>query len=127
MSSSKHGFSHQKILQPFNLLVVLLVLAAMVILFWPKAAVSQSSLGQCLTSKGVTMYGSDLCPNCQNQKKILGGDFKNVTYINCDFEKDLCEKRGITVYPVWSMDNAIMLGTQSKEDLATFAGCEIFD
>jgi len=123
MSSSKHGLSHPKILQPLNLLIILLLLGALIILFWPRAAVSKNALGQCLTSKGVTMYGSDLCPNCQNQKKILGDDFKDVKYVNCDFDKELCHKKGITVYPVWSMGNSILLGTQSKEDLATFAGC----
>lgn len=114
-------------MQYLPLAVLLIIVVALIILFWPKAAVSKNGLGQCLTEKGVTMYGSDLCPNCQNQKKILGEDFQDVNYVNCDFEREQCHKKGITVYPVWSMGNNIMLGTQSKADLAAFAGCPIND
>lgn len=104
-------------------IIVVSALAALILLFLPRSAAFNRTLGQCLTDKGVTMYGVDTCQNCQDQKEILGEDFTNVKYVNCDFEKALCDKKGITFYPVWSMENNVLLGVQTKNVLAEFAGC----
>jgi hypothetical protein len=103
--------------------VFVLVFVALILLFLPKSAAFNRTLGQCLTDKGVTMYGVDTCQNCQDQKQILGDDFAKVTYVNCDFDKASCDKKGITFYPIWSMGNKVLLGTQTKKALSEFAGC----
>jgi hypothetical protein len=110
--------------------VYYIVLAAIAIilllwLFWPQAAVSQNSFGECLTTNGVTMYGSDQCSHCENQKKILGEDYKSINYVNCDFNEDECRQKGISFYPVWSRDNQVLAGVQSLQSLSEFSGCEL--
>ena len=90
----------------------------------PRAAAQKQSLGQCLTKKGAVMYGADSCENCANQKKLLGGDFGSVNYENCEFNFEECQKKGISVYPVWAVDNKFLVGTQTLPSLAKFAGCE---
>ncbi len=84
----------------------------------------EQSLGQCLSDAGVTMYGSDRCQNCQDQKMLFDEDFENVDYVNCDFQPEVCREKGITFYPVWSKGNDILVGVQSLNQLSTFSGCE---
>jgi hypothetical protein len=118
---------HQKIpfgINPFYLILLLAAAVALLILLWPQSAASKKSLGQCLREKGAVMYGSDFCTNCQNQKNMFGVDFKNVNYFNCDFNRDECQKKGITFYPVWALNNKVIIGLQSLPALAEFSGCE---
>lgn len=107
------------------ILMLFAVLLALILIFWPSSASTKNSLGSCLSLKKVVMYGVDTCPNCINQKNIFGKDFKNVNYVNCDFHEDECHKKGISVYPVWSMDNRVLIGTQSLSALADFASCPL--
>lgn len=113
--------NHLKVLL-LSLTVIVLVVTAYV--FFPPAQFTQQTLAQCLTSKGAVMYGADTCSHCQDQKKIFGKDFENIQYINCEFEFEFCKKRGITSYPIWSLGNKVLLGTQSKAELASFADCK---
>ncbi len=112
-----------------NKFYYLTLAAALVIfallLFWPHTARSGDSFGSCLKEKGVSMYGSDRCEFCLNQKHILGDDFLDINYINCDVYSDLCETRGIRSYPVWSLnDKKFLKGVQSIPALAELSGCE---
>lgn len=70
------------------------------------------------------MYGSDTCSNCINQKHILGEYLKDIQYVNCDFYYDLCQTRGIRVYPVWHIGDRYVKGVQSLPTLGEFAGCK---
>lgn len=92
---------------------------------WPRKVVSFRDFAQCLTEKDVTMYGSDTCPNCLNQKSMFGESFQLIQYVKCDFAKEECEQKGITAYPVWMKGEKMLLGTQSLPDLAVFSECEL--
>jgi hypothetical protein len=120
MGGSHTGFSFKS----HFFLTALAVVAVFLILFWPRAAASKKTLGQCLTEKGVIMYGADSCENCANQKKLFGGDFGNVQYVNCEFHYQLCQEKGISVYPVWSFNDRTLPGTRPLTELSKFAGCE---
>jgi hypothetical protein len=108
-----------------GLVVVCALLIALV--FLPKTAAHNQSLVQCLAEKGVVMYGSDMCDECKNQKKILGDEFKDINYFNCDFNSKECNEKGITVYPVWSYGNKVLVGVQSVDNLSVFAECPFQD
>ena len=110
--------------------LIIIIVGAVVlalILLWPQAVASRKSLGTCLTEKGAVMYGADTCENCINQKKTFGDDFKNVNYVNCEFNIEECRKKGITAYPAWSLDGKTVAGTQTLAALAKFAGCRFPD
>jgi hypothetical protein len=96
----------------------------LLLLFWPHGVASKTGLAGCLTEKGVVMYGSDNCENCSNQKKILGEEFGLIRYVNCEFSVEDCRKKNISVYPVWALDGKVLLGVQTRDELASFAGCE---
>jgi len=115
---------HTAKISHLGLLVLAGVFVLLVLLLWSKIVISQSTLGQCLSTKGVTMYGVDTCENCMLQKQLFGEDFKNVHYINCDFHKQECHEKGIRFYPVWTLDNRILVGTQSLPALMEFSGCK---
>lgn len=86
---------------------------------------------QCLTDKGVVMYGSYRCSHCANVKKMFGASFKNITYIECDptsskYKKEICEKKQLQGYPTWEFaDGSTQLGEMTFEQLAAKSGCQL--
>lgn len=87
-------------------------------------------LAQCLTDKGVKMYGAYWCPHCQKQKKLFGKAFSKVDYVECavpgspQSQVPACKDAGITGYPTWVFSSGDRLsGEQPLADLAEKAGC----
>ena len=89
-------------------------------------ATKYDGFAKCLTLSGAGMYGTEWCDNCQNQKRMFGGSFKYVTYINCDANPTACTNAGVTAYPTWVLgDESKLVGMQSLETLAESADCEL--
>lgn len=90
-----------------------------------------AELAQCLTDKGVKMYGAFWCPHCAEQKKSFGDDFRYITYVECDprgenADRDACLKAGVERYPTWVFPGQEpVIGEQTPEDLARKANCEV--
>lgn len=87
------------------------------------AVVTKAGFAQCLTDKGVIMYGSDSCEYCQNQKKMFGSSFEKINYVKCDFDKQICEQKGISGYPVWEIGGKLSAGVKTFNQLANATGC----
>ncbi|MEY4744181.1 MAG: hypothetical protein RL272_126 [Candidatus Parcubacteria bacterium] len=90
----------------------------------------RGDLAQCLTDKGVKMYGAYWCPHCQAQKKAFGAAFKKVTYVECAIPGDPrsqtqeCKDAKIEGYPTWVFpDGTRQSGEVSMAGLAEKAGC----
>lgn len=84
------------------------------------------AFAQCLTDNKVTMYGTDWCPNCQNQKKMFETAFKKIDYVNCDFNQQVCNAQGVEGYPTWKINGKLIgAGVQTFSTLATAANCEL--
>lgn len=90
------------------------------------------SLAQCLTDKGVTMYGAYWCPHCANQKKAFGQKgFEKIKYVECDVRGEngnpkLCLEKKIESYPTWDFaDGTRMKGEVMPENLAQKVGCPV--
>jgi hypothetical protein len=90
---------------------------------------SINSLAQCLTQKGVVMYGAFWCPHCQEQKKLFGDDFQLIKYQECDAKgpngnPQICIRQGITGYPTWQIPGQEdLVGEQSLAKLAEASNC----
>lgn len=82
-------------------------------------------LAQCMTDKGVIMYGADTCPHCQEQKKSFKGSFDLINYVECRQNPQACEDAGITGYPTWSIDGEQYSGRKSLSELAELSGCTL--
>jgi glutaredoxin len=92
------------------------------------------ALAECLTEKGVKMYGAEWCSHCQKQKKIFGTAFERVDYVECTVagnpraQARECSDAGVESYPTWIFaDGSRETGQRSFEDLAFRGGCEWTD
>lgn len=84
------------------------------------------TLAQCLTDKGVVMYGTTRCPHCQNQKKRFWESADLITFIDCDENRIQCEAAGIKWFPTWiTQDGQRYSGDQPLESLAQIGACEL--
>ncbi len=77
------------------------------------------------------MYGSPGCSSCQSQKALIGEELfsRAVTFVNCDEEEKLCEKKNMRGYPTWiqERDNTEVMrvdGVLEVIDLARDFGCD---
>lgn len=86
---------------------------------------------QCLTDKGVKMYGAYWCPHCQNQKKEFGSSWHLVKYFECSLpngtgQTQVCKDAGIQGYPTWLLgDNQKLEGEVSFQELSQKSGCAL--
>lgn len=89
------------------------------------------TFAQCLTDKGVKMYGAWWCPHCTNQKELFGTAFSKVNYTECSAPNSqsmnqTCTDAGITGFPTWEFSDASRVsGEQTLQSLADKAGCEL--
>ncbi|MDP2691156.1 MAG: hypothetical protein Q8O95_01990 [bacterium] len=91
-----------------------------------RTAGKYDQFAQCLTKKGITMYGSDECPHCMDQKALFEGSFDMVDYVNCLVEGGKCQKAGIEGYPTWvGPNNKRVVGTQSLSSLSEEFDCPL--
>ncbi len=113
-----------------NLVVTVVLVVLGIFLYYKQAHTTAASDGdvvafaECLSEKGLVMYGADWCEHCQNQKKIFGEEaFEAINYVNCDFKQDECVKKGVASYPVWYNGSRYLSGVQSFSQLAGLSGC----
>ena len=112
-------------------LIVVLVVGVLIFVFFGKKEneyknVSLDAFAQCVTSKGLVMYGAYWCPHCQNEKKAFGDSFKYITYVECGDNPKLCTDKGVSALPTWILsDGQKLLGEQGIEGLAKVTGCQV--
>lgn len=111
--------------------IIVVIVAAALSWWWydreAKAAPSiYDGFAQCLTEKGLVMYGAEWCPHCQNEKKNFGNAVKFITYVECPNNIQLCTEKGVQGYPTWiDATGAKHEGEQGLEGLAKISGCEL--
>ncbi len=116
-----------------NVILTLLVILLAVFLFFvlrsnEPAYGSLDEFTQCLTDRGVVMYGADWCPHCQNEKKAFGDSFRLVNYVECPDNPKLCLEKEIQGYPTWIFSNGKKLeGEQGLERLSNESSCPLPD
>ena len=104
----------------FLILVIVLLSACT-----PKGPGKADVLAQCLTAKGVVMYGTEWCPHCKEQKASFGSSFQYINYVDCDKYKEACSNAGVEGIPAWTIDDKLYSGTQSLYKLAKLSGCSL--
>lgn len=108
-----------------NRLLIFIIILLFTSLFTSCASTKYDSFAECLTEKGAVMYGTDWCPHCKSQKKMFGGSFKYVDYVNCDLNKGECIKEGIEGYPTWIINDTSYRGEQPLLRLGFLTGCKL--
>ena len=54
----------------------------------------------CLTDSGAIFYGTEWCPHCKDQKAMFGSALGNVTFVDCDENRDICQKKEFVATPL---------------------------
>ena len=108
----------------------ILIFAIIVALYFAKPFIENrdgkyNEFAQCLTEKGLTMYGTEWCSHCKVQKAKFGDSFQYINYTDCDKNPSECAVQGITGYPTWKINNESYPGIQSLEKLSQLSGCEL--
>ena len=90
-------------------------------------------LAQCMTQKGVVMYGSFRCGVCAKTRAMFGDSFQYVKEIEChpqgkNPQTELCLSKKIEGTPTWILEeNGVdikrAVGFLSIEELRAFSGC----
>lgn len=117
-----------------NLVYIVIAVAVLLVggLIWlvkkpsdePVANAAQvQSLAQCLSEKGMKMYGASRCPHCKAQKELFGTAFSKIEYVECTTEAVKCNIAGIQGYPTWIYQGQKYEGEQTFEQLAKITGC----
>ncbi|MBI2630536.1 hypothetical protein HYW76_05535 [Candidatus Pacearchaeota archaeon] len=104
----------------------ILILFTIAVLFYSYKTISGNAINadkynefaKYLTAQNAKIYGTDWCPHCQNQKKLFGGSFKYIDYIDCDKNRQECLSAGVQGYPTWKINEKNYPGEQSLERLA---------
>ena len=107
-------------------IVIMILVASVVIIDGCSAGPGRyDEFAKCLTEKGITMYGTEWCPHCQNQKAAFESSFQYVDYVDCDKSKGVCAAKGIEGYPTWIINGEKHAGEQPLARLAGLSGCSI--
>lgn len=119
---------------PKKITLVIVALVAATLLASCGDAIGDRYVGfaQCLTEKGVTMYGAYWCPHCANQKKMFGkAGFEKINYVECDArgynaKPELCTPEKVKGYPTWEFPNDEIIGSVLPLSvLAEKSGCAL--
>ena len=90
----------------------------------PEVTVARVDFAKFLTKNDVVLYTVWYCSHCHNQKDLFGQEaLKELTTIECAEEGDytfskVCKDKEITGTPSWEINNQIIAGTTSLNDLA---------
>ena len=115
----------RKLFMNWSIIGVALLFIVFIFMALGKRPAKYTDFATCLSESGTTMYGTDWCPHCQDQKRLFGRAFKDVDYVNCDYSNK-CALNGVQSYPTWIYpDGERATGVQELEVLAEKSGCEL--
>ena len=117
---------------PLRLVILLALLSACAPPPASEPSPASESLGACLASAGVRLYGASWCPQCHKQLQLFGPEAADIPYTDCSPEGSLgfvsaCEQGGVpygTTLPVWIFpDGTRLYGVRDPFEIAATAGC----
>ncbi len=106
-------------------LMTLLIIGFLYIVVIKESEGESEEFAKCLSEKGLVMYGTEWCSHCKDQKKLFRGNFKEINYVDCDLNEEICLREEIEGYPTWKLNGDTFSGTQSLERLSEISGCEL--
>lgn len=84
-----------------------------------------AQFAQCLTSKGMKVYGTSYCGACQQQKALFGSAYSYINDIDCQRSPQVCSSKGISTYPTWEDGSGGKhQGARPFSSLSQMSGCQ---
>lgn len=77
-------------------------------------------IAKCI-GKNTILYTQLGCHACENQEKLFGENYNQVTVIDCFYEMEKCSE--IQYTPTWIIKGEKYTGVQSIEKLKEITGC----
>jgi len=96
----------------------------------PKPPGKYAETAQCLTEKGVILYGTYWCPYCKIQMEDFGDDSQFISYQECDDngpkgDSKVCLDAGVTSFPTWYFPGqGNLIGRNPIFIVAKLANCQ---
>jgi hypothetical protein len=128
-STAKKGNKMKKLI--WTMIVLSLLGFSLVALMGCTPAKNYDGFAQCLTEKGVELYGAVWCPHCQNVKKSYGNSFRFMEYVECDentpgSDPARCFAAGVEYFPMYKFgDGTKLYGEVSFDILSEKTGCDL--
>jgi hypothetical protein len=110
---------------------ILLIAAGLPMMAGSAGQGNLDSFAKCLGEKKATMYGSFLCPHCEDQRKLFGSSFRYVPYVECSMRGTRqmtfpCIAAQIRYTPTWIFDDGERrVGLQTLQSLSEKTGCKL--
>lgn len=116
----------RKNITPLHMIIAGLLILIAFLIYSSISPGKYDEFAQCLTDKKVEMYGAYWCSACAEQKARFGKSFRYIDYVECTEEQELCNKKEITGYPTWIINNSQRVsGVQTLNTLARISGCKL--
>ena len=82
---------------------------------------------ECLSSKGVVIYGANTCPACNSLVNTLGGyDAVESVYVECTLQGALCSENKMTRFvPEIHVNGELYSGSRTLQALSSETGCAL--
>jgi hypothetical protein len=98
------------------IIIFIVLLSTPVIDFSPG---KYDDFAECISNSGAKMYGAYWCTHCISQKKLFGGSFSKINYVECSLPNNagqtkVCIDAGIESYPTWEFGD----GTREQSELS---------
>ena len=125
-----------KALKPWVIGIIIINFLPFIIFNFPVGEKENyDALAQCITDKGVVMYGSFRCGVCAKTRAMFGDSFQYIKEIEChprgeNAQTQLCIEKQISGTPTWVLEpdgvqQKRATGFLSTKELHEFAGCDI--
>ena len=107
-----------------KIIIAFILLVSLLIIGYNDVPSDTEKFAQCLTDKGLKMYGSYQCVHCKEQKEMFGDAFNKIDYVECTISQDECINAGIEGLPTWTLaDGTLLEGVQSFVELSKASSC----
>lgn len=126
-----------KAAKPIIVAVIILNLIPLIYFNFPSGNKEDlAPLAQCVTDKGVKMYGSFRCGICAKERALFDDAFQYINEIECHPQGEhaqvaLCQEKKIEGTPTWILEdeNGVeikrKIGFMNPNALREFSGCEV--
>ena len=109
----------------FSIIIFIVVISSFTVYSYMKKPGGYDDFTNCLTEKGVIVYGNDFCRFTNEQLNFFGKSKENLNYIRCLDNKKLCNEKEIEITPTWEINGEMYEQVQDFEKLSFLSGCKL--
>jgi len=113
MKERKKGFC-------ITCIIVILIIIVAILIILNQGNSTEENVAKCI-GKNSILYVQLGCHACGRQEEMFGENVKYLNIIDCFFQREKCED--IVATPTWKINEELIRGVQSIEELKQLTGC----